>query len=170
MKTIGLTQGYKALVDDEDYELVNQFKWYADVRRRKDGSIKRVYAGHDFCGKPRRMQHMHCFVMGTKGVDHEDHNGLNNQKHNLRLAKQAQNCANTKKAINNTSGFKGVTWSRAAKKWMAQIMVKGKCIYLGIFTDIIDAARAHDVAALKHFGEFALTNEMLGLFKKGVND
>ena len=169
MKTITLAQGYVALVDDEDYERVNQFVWYPHFDRRKDGSVKNVYAVRNvhINGK-RTARTMHTLIMEHTPVDHRDHDGLNNQRTNLRKASGTQNNQNARKRRDSTSGFKGVTWYKALNKWMAQIQNNGKKIHLGYFTDILDAARAYDAAALKYFGEFAVTNVMLGLLPKEI--
>lgn len=168
MKEIKLTQGYTALVDDEDYALVSAHKWCAEVKRYKDGSVRDVYAVHytpKINGK-RKVLRLHSFLMGTKGVDHIDLNGLNNQRYNLRLATTAQNNRHQRLRKDNASGYKGVYWDKWANKWKAQIGVKGKQIHLGLFVDILDAALVHDVKCLELHGEFALTNAMLGLLPK----
>lgn len=161
MREIQLTKGYVALVDDGDYARVSQHKWCAQVQRSK-GRIRHVYARHSV-GKPgaQTTQLMHCFIMGTKGIDHEDGNGLHNWRGNLRPATKKQNSHSRRVNVNSSSGHKGVTWHKAARKWEAKIGVNYNNIYLGCFTDILDARDAYDVAALKYHGNVALTNCML---------
>ena len=147
---------YVALVDNEDYASVSQFKWHAHVERSN------VYASRNILrssGK-RTVQKLHNFIMGTTGIDHKDGNGLNCQRHNLRPATKLQNNHNNRAYSDNTSGFKGVV-KHPFNKWRARICVEGKCIHLGTFIDIQDAADAYDEAALQYFGEFALTNKTL---------
>lgn len=55
----------------------------------------------------------------------------------------------------NTSGFKGVFWSKQRNKWTARIMLNYKSKHLGFFNDIVDAARAYNVAAFAAWGENA---------------
>jgi hypothetical protein len=159
MKEIKLTQDYVALVDDEDYERINQYKWFAHISRNVA-----VYAVRTInISKTKKIsQKMHRFVLGitdsTTQVDHIDHNTLNNQKINLRKATFQQNSCNKKKPSTNLSGFKGVCWNPSANKWQASIKVNQKCIYLGIFADSLEAACAYDMAAVKHFGMFAHCN------------
>ena len=106
---------------------------------------------------------MHNQVMGfpKEFVDHRDHDGLNNQKSNLRKCTQSENQANSRRRIDNGSGFKGVC--RFRNKWQAQISVDGKLKYLGLYQVPELAAIAYDSAAVEHYGQFALTNKMLGL-------
>lgn len=88
-------------------------------------------------------------------VDHIDGNRLNNTRSNLRLASNAQNQCNVGLQINNTSGFKGVSWAANKNKWVARISVAGRRIHLGHFSCKVEAARAFNSAAEKYHGEFA---------------
>jgi hypothetical protein len=97
--------------------------------------------------------------MGAKGIDHVDGDGLNNQKRNLRKATPTQNGGN-RVIQKHSSKFKGVTWWKKPKKWVACIRFNTR-IHLGYFESETDAAKAYDAAALKLFGDFALTNEKL---------
>lgn len=168
MKKIPLTQGYYALISDRDYKRVSQFKWYAYVDRRKDGTIRDVSAARsgpiDAAGKRKPIQ-MHRFILECKDseadVDHKDHNGLNNQRLNLRLATYVQNQYN-RRGARSKSSFIGV--SRHASRrgyengWEAYITVNKKRLYLGFFKDKVEAAKRRDVAARKYHGKFASLN------------
>ncbi len=157
MKEIELTQGYVALVDDEDYERVSAHKWYAEVYRHNVYAARAVYTTN----KRRKTVKMHRFILGVIGskvqVDHKDRNGLNNQRSNLRITID-QNQQNAGLRKDNTSGYKGVHWNKNRGRWQARIKFRSKHIGLGLFTDILDAARAYNKAALELFGEFALLN------------
>lgn len=88
-------------------------------------------------------------------VDHINGNRDDNTAANLRLATRSQNIANSKISARNTSGVKGVTWSKRERKWMTQIRVEGKRIGLGYYHHIDDAAKAYREAAVRYFGQFA---------------
>ena len=157
MREIPLTQGKVALVDDEDFPDISQFKWYA----LKGGLT--FYARHALrCDGKRDFESMHRRILKCKPgqrVDHENHNGLDNQKHNIRRCTRSENNRNRKKQKNPTSSeFKGVHWDRCNGKWQAQIRKNGRNKHLGLFVSDVEAAHAYDVAARKIFGEFALTN------------
>ena len=155
MKKVPLTKGYMAIVDDADYELVSRYKWQANEQRRKDGSIKIVYAQGHLPGNKSLL--MHRLILGLTDskiqADHQDHNGLDNRRENLRLATFNQNRQNSRAQVNNTSGFKGVVRSR--KKWVARIRIDGRERYLGCFAKREEAAEAYKIAAKELFGEFA---------------
>lgn len=150
MKKVKLNTGQFALVDNEDFQRVNQHKWHVNTRGYVIASIG---------GRPLSM---HRFVMGQPhcSVDHRYGDKLDNRKRKLRLCNQSQNCGNAKRSINNTSGFKGVSWNKALKKWHSYIMVNRKRKHLGYFVDKLEAAKTYNRAALEYFGEFAKLNEV----------
>lgn len=110
------------------------------------------------------MLRMHCLISGYPRTDHKDHNGLNNQRSNLRQATGQQNSANVSPHKGAASRYKGVTWAKQRSKWKAQIGVNGSTRGLGDFASEIQAAMAYDRAAIDTFGEFACTNAMMGLY------
>lgn len=153
MKTIPLTQGKVAIVDDADFEELSKYKWQAHRTRN------RWYATRTF-GK--RFVKMHRFLLSAaKGikVDHIDGDGLNNRRDNLRECSNAENCrAFRKKWSGSTSCFRGVSRHKASSSWVAQLCKNGLVFHLGCFQNEEDAARAYDVKARELFGEYASPN------------
>lgn len=152
MKLIKLTQGQFAQVDDSDI-WVNQWKWCAV----KDGNTYYAVRSMLINGKYRTTR-MHRLIMNTPAdqeVDHQDHNGLNCQRHNMRNCTSHQNRMNGRSS--GKSKYLGVSFNRG-KYITAQIKIAYKSIYLGTFPTEIDAARAYDKAASEHFGKFANLN------------
>ena len=88
-------------------------------------------------------------------VDHVNCSRIDNRWSNLRQADSVQNKGNSPTQRNNTSGIRGVSWNKTAKRWQASLRKNGKLIHLGNFMEIEDAAAAYASAALKHFGDFA---------------
>lgn len=159
MKKIPLTQGQFAIVDDEDYEKLSQYKWYA--HKTSYGTYMAVRAKR--FGRQVRHISMHRQILGLKKgdgkiIDHINHNTLDNCRCNIRICTQSQNLQNMKPRKNHSSIFKGVYWNKKAKKWHAQIRNYGQLIHLGLFNSEIKAAKIYDKAARKLFGEFTLTN------------
>lgn len=158
MKTVPLhgkkAAGRAALVDDEDYDLVMQYRWNLAETRRPWTFYAR--AGWRENGRVKTIR-MHILIMGHAGIDHADGNGLNNQRQNLRIATPSQNVANTGPRP-GTSSYKGVRLDRVSQRWRAAICINGKCVNLGRFATETEAALAYDAAARKLFGEFARPN------------
>lgn len=153
MKTIELTKGHVAFVDDDMYDFLSQWKWrysnnYAVRGDRTSGKYKTIW--------------MHRVILAVVNkniyVDHKDCNTLNNQLSNLRLADKHQNGCNRGNQCNNTSGYKGVSWFKPRKKWRVRIRLRGRQILVGFFADITDAAKAYNEAASVYHGEFAKLN------------
>lgn len=147
MKTITLTQNQVALVDDEDYDYLNQFKWSA----RWCPKIQGYYAKRSVAtlnGK-QTTECMHRVIMATpKGlvVDHINHNTLDNQKANLRNVTHRKNISHRKNKSQCYSQYTGVTWHKRSKKWQANIRVNGKTKFLGLFLTEIEGHNAYMTA------------------------
>ncbi len=141
MKTITLTQGKSALVDDEDFERVNQFNWVFEGR----------YASRKYMVNYKSTKiYLHRFILNApKGIciDHKDGNRLNCQKSNLRFANKSQNAMNR--------SVSGITWVKTLNKWRAQIKLNYKNIFLGQFLLKEDAIIARKEAEKNYFKEFA---------------
>lgn len=148
---IALTQGYLALVDADDFEWLNQYKWTALVTGGN------VYAIRNEKGKVILMHRE--IMQPPKGmvVDHIDGHGWNNLRLNLRTCTRRQNLCNTRPR-GGRSQYKGVRYEKRREKWIAEITHKGKKHYLGAFDDEIEAAKAYDRKAVELFGEFARLN------------
>lgn len=157
-RLIPLTQGKFALVDDEDYERLNQFKWYAGKYKyryyaARTHKLKTITMAREIMDAPKGLQ-----------VDHRNHNTLDNRRKNLRLCTNSQNQHNrapNKKNPDSSVPFskhKGVSWSSTAKKWVVHIRHNSKKTYLGRYADEKEAARVYDVKARELFGDFACLN------------
>lgn len=128
IKKIKLTRGKVTLVDAEDFEWLNQWKWYCDARG---------YAVRDAGGRENRKHiKMHRLLNNTpRGfvTDHINRNKLDNRKANLRTATSSTNLFNRGLNKNNKSGYKGVVWREDTKRWTARIKIFYKNIYLGCY-------------------------------------
>ena len=149
--------GRIALVDDADYDLVMQYRWNVLERDRPGHWPIGPYATSNLPDYGTTIL-MHKLITGWPQTDHRDHNGLNNQRDNLRRATGSQNLQNTRKRAGASSSYKGVSWDKVNNKWLARICVSGKQCNLGRYIEEVDAARAYDAAAIDAFGEFAFLN------------
>ena len=156
MREISLTQGKVAIVDSEDFEYLSQFKWHA------------VKLGHNWYANRNIKtldgyinQRMQWDILG-KNADHKNGDGLDNRRDNLRICTKAQNNRNQRRVPTELSPYKGVKRKgyRYRTMWEAQIKVKARPVYLGLFGTAEEAALAYNWAALIYFGEFALLNEV----------
>jgi hypothetical protein len=152
MKEINLTKGFVTQVDDEDYEFLNQWKWCVCEGKRVN------YAVRNICRNDKKLNlGMHRVIMNTPidmQVDHIDHNGLNNQKSNMRNCKASQNQYN--KRPFSRSGYKGVYYIN--NYIVSQILINKKVTHLGSYKTEEEAAKSYDKKAKELHGEFALLN------------
>lgn len=153
-EVIPLTQGYSAIVDAADGESVRRFRWCVLVRKGKPYAVRNVVRPD---GK-RRLLYLHTFLTGYGITDHINGDGLDNRRCNLRDATKEQNNRNVRMPRTNTSGYKGVTWSKASRAWQAQIHTNNRTKYLGTFPTKEMAAKAYDASARTLYGEFATLN------------
>lgn len=158
MRTIPLrgktAAGRVALVDDEDYDLVMQYRWWVwEPKGKSGGPYAQAKVG---AGRGASKAYMHKLITGWPMTDHIDHDGLNNQRSNLRLATGSQNHANQRPIRPRVSRFKGVTPRYG--RWQAYITGGGRRVSLGVYDDEVEAALAYDAGARHYFGEFACLN------------
>ena len=126
-KTIPLTQGQFALVDDEDFVRFNHRKWHAMKGRSGEFYAVSHKPGSGKCG---RNDLLHRAIMGVTDpkvkIDHHNHDTLDNRRNNLRACTNSQNIQNRKGSqVNSTSGIRGVSWRKDRMKWEAKIKILG---------------------------------------------
>lgn len=149
---------YTAIVDECDSDIA-QSDWFVQKNSKAEYAFRSAYNG-----EKRTTLYLHRAIMSkivgrklenSEDVDHINGDGLDNRRCNLRIATRSQNMMNMRLPSNNTSGFKGVSWSKKAHKFKAYIQLQGKSYHLGYFNDPADAHAAYCEAAKLHFGEYA---------------
>lgn len=159
MRKIQLSQDKVALVDDEDFERLNQVNWVAHKERNTWYAI-----GHKKVGlRNYKNTKMHRVIMNAldgEQIDHKDCNGLNNQKSNLRFCTNTENLRNARKRKGCISKLKGVSYHKQNNRWRATINMDQKQISLGCYGTQQEAARAYNQAATELFGDFARLNNL----------
>jgi len=162
MKEIQLTQGQIALIDDEDFELVRRYRWYALYNKNTDS----FYALANVPNQGRTLSwcdviRMHSLIIETpQGLktDHKNHNTLDNRRENLRICNDSQSAYNRKMRSDNLTGYKGVTFEKHKKLFRAIISVNGQRISLGRYKTAEQASVAYENAAKALHGEFYYRN------------
>lgn len=150
---VTLTKGYEAVIDAEDVSLVSENNWTAIPSGNTAYAVRRSILG----GK-KSVRTMHRLIIGDpKGllVDHINGNGLDNRKENLRTATKSQNMHNATIRKDNKTGYKGVSWDKAAKKYRAEIRIFRKGIFLGLFECPKEASLAYIEACKRYHKEYA---------------
>ena len=161
MRLIPLTRGKFAKVDDEDFERVNQFRW--QWGRARPETVEYARRSIRINGI-RKTQLMHRFILGndSPATDHVDGDGLNNQRSNLRPATRVENGRN-RKIQKHSAPYKGVSFFKATGKWQGRASKLGNNVHLGFFPTPELAAAAYDAYAFTHYGQFAKTNQQIGV-------
>lgn len=147
----------EVLVDDEDFEYLNQFKWNVVKKNNTFYATRKLTRT-----KNSKNVQMHRVILEVTNpkilVDHQDHNGLNNQRNNIRQCDAVENSRNRRSRKNKTSKYLGVYKRKRLNRWIAQIETIDKKIEIGRFDTEEEAARAYDKKASELFGEFANLN------------
>lgn len=134
-KNILLKSGKFTVVDDEDFEYLNQWKW----QENRDGYVFRSHYWYENGIRKQGGMYMHREVMkAAKGteLDHKNRDKLDNRKKNLRFTDRISNCRNRGVMSHNTSGISGVHWLESKKRWIVRIGDgTSKRIYIGSFRD-----------------------------------
>ncbi len=153
---VPLTRGLEAVIDAQDAIIAGSHKWHAAKRGATYYAARSVAKN----GGKRAIIYLHREILGDAAdgfyVDHIDGNGLNNVRANLRAATHKQNCRNARVKKSNTSGFRGVYYSKRDRNWVAQITVDRKTTNLGRFATAQDASRAYAIASAAHHKEFGV--------------
>lgn len=161
LSTTGKHAGkYFAQVDDDMYPFLIHWKWSVVFAQDVDGLFYATRGG-SINGKAISVR-MHRFILGITDpkieVDHKDHNGLNNQRQNLRYGSKSQNQSNYTSTKGSTSKYLGISWCATYSRWVTQIRIDGKGKFIGAFKDEIEAAKAYDRVAKEKRGEWANLN------------
>src|ERR1700745_1514599 len=151
---------YFAIVDDSNYEWLNQFKW---CRTTNSGLYRHTIYAVRSVALPGESKLMHKMITNYKRTDHANGIGLDNRRENLRETTQSQNQANSHATLSyggkpTSSKYKGVKKDSTTGRWMVQVFKEGKQYWVGRFVNEEEAARAYDTKAKELFGEFARLN------------
>ncbi len=148
---------YHCLIDDDDYEKVNQYKWHI----KKIGN--NIYAEHWLPKNKTLLMHWLILDLKERIIDHKDCNGLNNQKSNLRYCNKSQNAINTKR-VRGKSKYKGVSQAQSHgiyyNSWYAYAYSNNKRYFLGQFKTEKEAAIAYNLKSIELHGNFAKLNSI----------
>lgn len=140
-------------ISEDDYERVSKLEWVA--RKTKYGYI--IISSHGPDGQ-RNLARFITLPGPGLCVDHIDHNTLNNYRSNLRICTHAQNNINRNKSSQTKNNFKGVTYRKSDRIFMARIKVNNIAHNLGHYKDPIKAAQVYDYYAYTTWKEFAQLN------------
>jgi len=156
MKTIALTREKVTIVDEEDFEELNKYKWHARIqtytgafRAKRRENKKEIDMAREIMNCPPGLE-----------VDHINGDLLDNRKCNLRICTHGENMRNRRLQRNNTSGYRGVHYFKRDGRYVAYIYLNGRKIHIGSYKTDIDAAMAYNAHARDLHGEFARLNDI----------
>jgi hypothetical protein len=156
-RKIYLGEGEFTIVEPPDYYVYGKYKYILSI----DGDNLYAILAMKIGPKKTKIVSLHREIMNApKGilVDHQNGNGLDNRRVNLRLATYSQNNINRPKKANTSSKYRGVCFEKSCQEWGAFMRINGRQTRLGRFKNEIDAAKAYDKAARKYHKEFARLN------------
>lgn len=141
MKKIALSRGLAALVDDEDFDRLSRYRWYAHKSARgKMYAARKVSLG----GARYGIEYMHHAVAGNPDdgvIDHENRDSLDNRRNNLVAKSQSANIVNS--ALGES---KGIFFCKITGRYAARASLERRRVFLGRFD-----TEAEAVAAVREF-------------------
>lgn len=164
MKLIPLTKGKFAQVDDIDFDKAMAYKWQVKIGSKAWLSSYAQRTEGPYKG-PRKCIKLHRFILQLDDPLHEvlflDSDGLNCQRHNLKVVKHSVVCGYSRKRKTGipSSRYKGVSFHTGKNRWLAQITYEGKYKFIGWFKSEEAAAAAYDRVALKYGGDVIRVND-----------
>ncbi len=150
MREIPITKGKRIIVDDADFDRVIQAgPWIA---HSKAGAYRTIRRGNN--------ELVHRFLLGLSSddhvyVDHINGDALDNRRANLRLASHSENLCNSKTPSHNTSGCKGISWSKVMGRWHAYINLHKTRHTVGYFDCKLEAFMVLAAKRAELHGRFA---------------
>jgi hypothetical protein len=170
MRYLELTQGYVAVVDDEDYERLREFKWHVSRKGKAHNMYACRYCRREQGGGRGMYRLLHYEVLrevqpmeGGYVIDHINRDGLDCRKRNLRVCTRSENLRNQGPIRKRKSSqYKGVYLHKQRRKWSARIKCERKLYNLGLFKTEHQAVNAYNMAALELHGEYAFLNHWRG--------
>lgn len=161
MKKIKLSKGKETVVDDEDYDSLNEYSWFSNESGANPYAYRTPWIkGQNKSGSvPMHHQILGCIGEGRE-VDHINGNSLDNRKSNLRYVTRSQNNWNQKGQEGCSSKYKGVAWNKRRGYWEAYIQIENQKCHLGVYQSEKMAALAYDLSALCLRGEYARVNNV----------
>ena len=171
MRFLELTQGYVAVVDDEDYERLRQFKWHVSRKGKEKNRYACRYLRREPGAGRGTYQLLHYEVLRMVQplpdgyvIDHINREGLDCRQGNLRICTRSENLRNQGPiGKSKSSQYKGVYLHRQRRKWAARIKCEGRTYHLGLFGTEQEAVNAYNLAALEVHGEYAFLNHWRGI-------
>lgn len=150
--------GY-AKVDSDLFEQLSKYRWSFG------GGRSLAYVMTNDQGKKCSLHKKVCMLRGISvpvgmEIDHIDNDPSNNMAHNLRVVSRSINHANRGAQKNTSSGYKGVRWYKAYKKWMAAVKKDGKTTFLGYYLDRMEAAKSVNAFYAQNFPEVVAPNPL----------
>lgn len=170
MRFIKLRDHIYAMVDDEDYERVSQYKYraekvgnhiYANRRYQRNYVVYNTFLHYDVLG----ISHDDIKPLV---VDHKNRNPLDCRKGNLRICTRAENCHNSRPMKGKSSKYKGVIFRpgygnyRRKKPWHVVMQKEGKRHSFGYYATEFEAYKKANVEAYRLYGPFAYLNNWTG--------
>ena len=167
MKLLELTQGRHAKVDNEDWDYLRRWKWYASCKGKRGQYYGCRTLRKGETGSRCRLLHYEVLRLrqplgGGKVIDHINRDPLDCRKGNLRICTHRENLRNQRPQRRGTSQYRGVYFQRRKGKWTAKIKYEGKSKYLGLFKTEYQAMLIYNGAAMRYFGLFAYLNQWRG--------